>query len=868
MEISKNPHCPIWVIDEIQDKYSQLKGTPFSGYPGSYIKKWGDIAGIQEIFCHYLSENILKGLSAYKPRVIIALGTRTMLVFTNNEWKHLMKYRGSPFLIPRDQDSYTAVIPTISPRNIKSSNYTITYENEEDEEKYKISIEKRVIEDFKKANRILSFGEKNKPYLDYAVLGRKDEIITTDDIAEIEKWAQEAQQNKARIVVDIETNPKEKEILCVGFGYSSYQKESSLVIPWKSNLIGYIDAICALPNEKITQNGHYDFYWLAMKAQIEPKSWKWDTMQMHHILDPLEEHNLQFLSSVYTYRQYWKDEGKFNQKVTEKPTRSFQELMNYCAKDCIGEALVQKELESQLQKANLLDIYIQTKQNLLYPTLDLMLTGIRTDRVYLRNFNSEFTEKAAELRDEIAKIYNNSNPLFTFKTKREYLVWELWKTAESYGSDWSLFIDTIQHMHIPKTENSYYKPEDLLRSANNIRNATVSSQKFKELLYGKLKVPKVMKKRKDSGESTPTTDETTLKKIQTGIGRKRPEVFSLCDKYLKHQRFVTLRGFCKEEKLDPDSRMRSSYRSNTETSRFRSSSNPMYSGNNAQQNDREIRPMYIPKDGYLFGAVDIGQAEFRVVAAYSLDNQLIEMALTHHSEFDIMTYVTHLVCDIPIEEVKKDVRDIHKRILYATKYGMGPYLLSDLLLKDLGLEQSVEWCNEKIEYIMHKLPGIPMYQQMTRDEMLTKKHLYNAWGQKWDVSFEEWKSQKDIARMFRRGFAWRPQSDIGNFTNIRGLNTLYKLKKSGVPLEINANVHDEVIFSAPVSEIHNIFTVLNKSISCTPFTVAGTNLYLPCGFKLMPRWGGENVYEWKKLPTKEEIKEASNNIKRKKAPNK
>lgn len=137
------------------------------------------------------------------------------------------------------------------------------------------------------------------------------------------------------LTYDIETY---KSILCIGFARSDQPLES-FTIPttlayWRdgktmSQVWGLIAHALRSPSEKVTQNGFYDNYWLERVCHIRPTKWVWDLMGMHHTIDPLEDHDLSFMSSIFApHYCFWKDEAKDEDSI-RKYANDFDALLTY-----------------------------------------------------------------------------------------------------------------------------------------------------------------------------------------------------------------------------------------------------------------------------------------------------------------------------------------------------------------------------------------------------------------------------------------------------------------------------------------------------------------------------------------------------------
>ena len=139
---------------------------------------------------------------------------------------------------------------------------------------------------------------------------------------------------------DIETY---QSILCIGFARSDTPLES-FTIPttpqyWRdpkvhSNVWKLVRAALRSPAAKVTQNGLYDNYWLERRHGIRPTNWVWDLMGMHHTIDPLEDHDLAFISSMFApHYLWWKEEAKEEESI-RKYASDFDALLTYNGIDC------------------------------------------------------------------------------------------------------------------------------------------------------------------------------------------------------------------------------------------------------------------------------------------------------------------------------------------------------------------------------------------------------------------------------------------------------------------------------------------------------------------------------------------------------
>ncbi|HDZ26678.1 hypothetical protein LCGC14_0650200 [marine sediment metagenome] len=326
--------------------------------------------------------------------------------------------------------------------------------------------------------------------------------------------------------------------------------------PWKSDsgyfiTVGYweteeqnekakeiIKSLIEGDNPLIFHHGFYDTYWLTDKVYwlkefigCEIKNWYWDTLAMHHCLVPNEEHTLDFLASVYTSEPFWKKETK-EAEASGKYYKKQEVLWRYNGKDVAVTFELYEKFLKMLQDSGRMDFYWKHYYNLFEPLLELSLTGIKAD-----------TEKRDQRRVEFREELNN------------------------------LFIE------IEKQAGKALHGKIAL-----------STKKVQEYLYEDLKLPKQKRYRPDKKEKTSTADELAIRTLMLRFPEKLNVVG---EKILRCQRLNKLLGYLKEAKLDPDGRLRSQYKFNTTTGRLASGSNPYGSGDNAQNQDLELRDIYV-----------------------------------------------------------------------------------------------------------------------------------------------------------------------------------------------------------------------------------------------------------------------------------
>ena len=310
-----------------------------------------------------------------------------------------------------------------------------------------------------------------------------------------------------------------------------------------------------------------------------------------------------------------------------------------------------------------------------------------------------------------------------------------------------------------------------------------------------------------------------------------------------------------EHVTDADFRMRSSYRFTTETGRLNSSKNPFGTGRNAQNIDRTLRHMFVPDDGCVFVECDLSAAESRVVraraGALTGDQRMIEIARSKPWEFDDHTNTASVIFGKPTDQITKLERFLGKQTNHAGNYGEQGKTFSENLLKltEGEVVRTPEECQRMLDAHMLANPAIPLWQRSIRAELLANRRLVNSWGRVLDIRFDRMDDD-----LYRRGYAYKPQSDVGDLLNQWGLVPLHAfLAERALRSRINCQVHDSLLVSCPPDEAWLVYDFLRTSLE-RPRSYDGIELVVPVELKIGRTW--KNDIEWKKPPERDEFEAA------------
>lgn len=610
-----------------------------------------------------------------------------------------------------------------------------------------------------------------------------------------------------------------------------------------------IRALCALPIAKALQNGLFDSFYLAGDHQVVLENFLYDTLDEHHAIDSTDEHSLAFIASTWTRQPYWKHSGKDGDDLDS----NIGDLDEYWRYNCVDAAVTRElapQLEAALREDGKWQLYLEHYPPLRAPLLSMMLTGIKRDVAATKQLADELKAKNASIRTELDAIVKAKLAEQRLLPSPEDVQDNLIVLASSAATQQRQTISVkAKTPKPPKQETSVFGPK------------SVSPKKLAWYLYDVLRIPKRTKKDKATGDRKVTTDEVALRTIAINYPAKVGAFMGDENKpgLLQFRRNDKVGSFLKEEVADADGYVRCSYRRATETHRLSSSKNPRRTGQNLQNVDRDVRRVYVPDPGTVFVECDLSQAEDRVVKAYTGDASLIAQARTLPHEFDVHTHNAAAIFQVNEKEVSKEQRYLGKKAVHASNYSMGGKRLSEELLKE-GYVRTPAECQRMIDRRFEASPGILLWQQQTRMEVMRTRSLTNSWG--WSMSFKYERLGDDV---YRRAYAYRPQSDIGILTNLWGLVPLYNWileqrqrhrtdawRRTRLVLQ----VHDALVACCPPETAWPVASAMRFFLE-RPHAYGGVALTIPVDVSVNKSWAKDKALEWKRFPTQAQVEEVA-----------
>ena len=183
---------------------------------------------------------------------------------------------------------------------------------------------------------------------------------------------------------------------------------------------------------------------------------------------------------------------------------------------------------------------------------------------------------------------------------------------------------------------------------------------------------------------------------------------------------------------------------------------------------REIRKVFIPKEGCVFIDADYSQIELRILAHMSDDKNLIDAY--NHSK-DIHAATASLVFHVPLEEVTKEQRSNAKAVNFGIVYGISSFGLSnDLSISRKEAEQYIK------DYFI-SYPGIKNYLDNSVKEAKEKGYSVTMFGRRRPIP--ELTSGNFMQRQFGERVAMNSpiQGSAADIMKIAMINVAKELKR-------------------------------------------------------------------------------------------
>ena len=218
---------------------------------------------------------------------------------------------------------------------------------------------------------------------------------------------------------------------------------------------------------------------------------------------------------------------------------------------------------------------------------------------------------------------------------------------------------------------------------------------------------------------------------------------------------------------------------------------------------REIRKMFVAKEGYVLVDADYSQIELRVLAHIANDETMIN---AFRNNEDIHAVTASQVLGIPLEDVTKEQRSSAKAVNFGIVYGIGEFSLA----QDLHI--SVKEAKAYIESYLEKYNGVRNYMESIKEQ--AKKDGYVKTMLNRIRYIPELKSPNYNIRQFGERVALNTpiQGTAADIIKLAMVRVDNRLINEGLKSKLILQVHDELIVEAHKDEVDKVKQILSEEM--------------------------------------------------------
>ncbi|MBQ8541115.1 MAG: DNA polymerase I [Clostridia bacterium] len=218
---------------------------------------------------------------------------------------------------------------------------------------------------------------------------------------------------------------------------------------------------------------------------------------------------------------------------------------------------------------------------------------------------------------------------------------------------------------------------------------------------------------------------------------------------------------------------------------------------------REIRKMFVAKDGCSLVGADYSQIELRVLAHISQDENMTD-AFLH--DIDIHRMTASQVFNVPDFLVTDEMRSAAKTVNFGIIYGQGDFGLS----KELKI--SIKSARAYIESYFTKYEGVRSYMTETIEKAKEEGFVTTIFGRRRYIDELKAKNRNLVAFGERCAMNTPIQGSAADIIKIAMVNVYNALSKACPDSRLVMQVHDELIVEAPEKDVEKVKAILKEEM--------------------------------------------------------
>jgi DNA polymerase-1 len=321
-----------------------------------------------------------------------------------------------------------------------------------------------------------------------------------------------------------------------------------------------------------------------------------------------------------------------------------------------------------------------------------------------------------------------------------------------------------------------------------------STKQLGEVLFEDLKLPVVKKTKRGY-----STDSEVLEKLSG-----KHEIVDLISEFRVLGKLKSTYADGLLDVISPDGRIRSMLNQTvTATGRISSSEPNLQNIPTRTPLGREIRKMFVAKEGYFLVGADYSQIELRVLAHISGDENMTKAFV---NDEDIHTLTASQVFNVPEFMVTPEMRSAAKTVNFGIIYGQGDFSLA----KELKI--SVKAAKQYIESYFEKYEGVKKYMEETIAKAKEDGFVTTLFGRRRYVEELKAKNRNLVAFGERVAMNTPIQGSAADIIKIAMIKVQKALNEKCPSSHLVMQVHDELIVEAHPDELNTVAEILKTEM--------------------------------------------------------
>ncbi len=314
------------------------------------------------------------------------------------------------------------------------------------------------------------------------------------------------------------------------------------------------------------------------------------------------------------------------------------------------------------------------------------------------------------------------------------------------------------------------------------------------ILFDKLKMP--------YGKKTKTGYSTAADVLEKLAGE-----YPLVSKILEYRQLTKLKSTYADglaNYIEEDGRIHSCFHQTiTATGRLSSTEPNLQNIPIRMELGRQIRKVFIPREGCVLIDADYSQIELRVLAHMSEDANLIQ---AYREAQDIHRMTASQVFHVPFEEVTSLQRRNAKAVNFGIVYGISSFGLS----QDLSI--TTKEASKYIESYFETYPGVKRFLDRQVQQAKEQGYVTTMFGRKRPVP--ELSSSNYMQRSFGERVAMNSpiQGTAADIIKIAMIRVSESLRRQNLKSRLILQVHDELLVEAWEDEIEQVKAILKQEM--------------------------------------------------------